>query len=163
MTTTIRKLRRLISEALFRATAPERFRAPAIDVEADSTLEAGRVATKKWFEENGIRGIDDMSVSLEPMTGGEKGDRSLFLQDVLRDVVVALVRSRPPPSVKQTGKIFRSWLKTIASDSEIIRDVVHLNSDIIFDVVSKAIPVTNPIRDTIFDAVLSTLDDMKLK
>jgi len=86
VTTTIRKLRYLINEALYRATAPERFKAPALDVEADNTLEAGRSATKRWFEENGIRGIDDMSVSLEPVVVTPSRE-SVLDEDDFQDVI----------------------------------------------------------------------------
>lgn len=66
-------LRRLIQEVLYQANAPKRHGLDPIEIDAKNTEIAGDEASKKWFDEKGIR-VDPMTVDLRPVPPKKEAD-----------------------------------------------------------------------------------------
>lgn len=68
------QLRTLI-ETLWRAEAPARYKLPPIDIEADSSNEAGSKASWEFAEKHGARGIDPFTISVEEKGAEKRGSQ----------------------------------------------------------------------------------------
>lgn len=92
MRITANRLRQFIRETLYRASVPARFNLPPIDIDADSTNDAGKKAANAYFSQHNVRGIDPFSISVEPITvrGPTIGDLKLLRQrfDQLRRMLI---------------------------------------------------------------------------
>lgn len=54
-----------LHETIWRASAPSRHHLPEIDVEADNTNDAAKVASDVFFRRFGVKGIDQFTINVE--------------------------------------------------------------------------------------------------
>lgn len=85
MRLTVLKLKQLIRETLYQASAPKRFNLEPIEVEADNTEKAGEVASQRFYKEKNVR-VDPMTVDLKevPPAASMKG-KLKFMDGIIRE------------------------------------------------------------------------------
>jgi hypothetical protein len=79
----------LLDEATWIASAPKKLGLPDIEVDADSTAEAGRVASDEYWKKHGKRGVDPYSIDLKQLEDkAPKSEASIVVFQVERDYYV---------------------------------------------------------------------------
>jgi len=66
----LKTLRNLLSEILYKASAPERLKLPDVEVEADNTRDAGMKASEMFRSSHGVAGLDPFSISVDQIEQG---------------------------------------------------------------------------------------------